>query len=82
MPRHSVSDISVSDITFLMKIYYSEPTAACQMRESRSHQITFVTMTSFCSYARPAQPGPNRTRLCGPCITAIAGDYLCFGSIR
>ena len=31
-------------------------------------------ITSFCSYARPAQPGPNRTRLCGPCIAAIAGD--------
>ena len=30
--------------------------------------------TSFCSYARSAQPGPNRTRLCGPCIAAIAGD--------
>ena len=30
--------------------------------------------TSFCSYARPAQPGSNRTRLCGPCIAAIAGD--------
>ena len=30
--------------------------------------------TSFCSYARPVQPGPNRTRLCGPCIAAIAGD--------
>ena len=30
--------------------------------------------TSFYSYARPAQPGPNRTRLCGPCIAAIAGD--------
>ena len=29
-------------------------------------------ITSFCSYARPAQPGPNRTRLCGPCIVAIA----------
>ena len=29
---------------------------------------------SFCSYAWPAQPGPNRTRLCGPCIVAIAGD--------
>ena len=30
--------------------------------------------TSFCSYARPAQHGPNRIRLCGPCIAAIAGD--------
>ena len=27
----------------------------------------------LCSYVRPAQPGPNRTRLCGPCIAAIAG---------
>ena len=27
----------------------------------------------LCSYARPAQPGPIRTRLCGPCIAAIAG---------
>ena len=26
-----------------------------------------------CSFARPAQPGPIRTRLCGPCIAAIAG---------
>ena len=26
-----------------------------------------------CSYALPAQPGPIRTRLCGPCIAAIAG---------
>ena len=33
-----------------------------------------ITETSFCSYARPAQPGPNRTRLCGPSIVAIAGD--------
>ena len=29
---------------------------------------------SYCSYARPAQPGPNRTRLCGPCIAAKAGS--------
>ena len=26
----------------------------------------------LCSYARPAQPGPIRTRLCGPCSAAIA----------
>ena len=30
-------------------------------------------ITSYCSYARSAQPGPNRTRLCGPCIAAKAG---------
>ena len=30
--------------------------------------------TSYYSYARPAQPGPNRTRLCGPCIAAVADD--------
>ena len=37
-------------------------------------QKEISSQTSFCSYARPAQPGPNRTRLCGPCIAAIAGD--------
>ena len=33
----------------------------------------------LCSYAPPAQPSPIRTRLCGPCIAAIAGYhyYLC-----
>ena len=34
----------------------------------------FMKTTSFCSYARPAQPGPNRTRLWEPCIAAVAGD--------
>ena len=29
--------------------------------------------TSYCRYVRPAQPGPIRTRLCGPCIAAVAG---------
>ena len=32
-------------------------------------------ITSYCSYARSAQPGPNRTRLCGPCIAAKAGSF-------
>ena len=27
----------------------------------------------LCIYAPPVQPGPIRTRLCGPCIAAIAG---------
>ena len=31
-------------------------------------------ITSYCSYARSAQPGPIRTRLCGPCIAAKAGS--------
>ena len=35
-------------------------------------------ITSYCSYARSAQPGPNRTRLCGPCIAAKAGLVLGF----
>ena len=30
-------------------------------------------ITSYCSYARPAQPGPIRTGLCGPYIAVIAG---------
>ena len=34
----------------------------------------FYAQTCYCSYARPTQPGPIRTRLCGPCIAAIAGD--------
>ena len=38
-----------------------------------SYGLSFRLETSFCSYARPAQPGPNRTRLCGPYIAAIAG---------
>ena len=29
-------------------------------------------ITSYCSYVRSAQPGPSRTRLCGPCIAAVA----------
>ena len=34
-------------------------------------------ITSYCSYARSAQPGPIRTTLCGPCIAAKAGyKYL------
>ena len=33
-------------------------------------------ITSYCSYARPAQPDPIRIRLCGPCMAAIiAGFY-------
>ena len=47
-----------------------------------SNLSAFSYKTSFCSYARPAQSGPNRTRLCGPCIAAITGDQLCFGPIR
>ena len=33
-------------------------------------------IASYCSYVRPAQPGPIRTRLCGPCIAAVAGSNL------
>ena len=43
----------------------------------KSTETSLITesdlITSYCSYARPAQPGPIRTRLCGPCIAAIAG---------
>ena len=35
----------------------------------------------LCSYARPAQPGPNRTRLCWPCIAAIAGLLAQLGQL-
>ena len=30
-------------------------------------------ITSYCNYGLSAQPGPIRTRLCGPCIAAKAG---------
>ena len=33
-------------------------------------------ITSYCSYAQSAQPGPIRTRLWGPCIAVIAGYLL------
>ena len=33
-------------------------------------------ITIYCSYARPAQPGPIRTRLCGSCIAVISGLRL------
>ena len=36
-------------------------------------QVRLLFSNSYCSYARLAQPGPSRTRLCGPCIAAIAG---------
>ena len=36
------------------------------------HSVQQPFITSYYSYAQPAQPGPNRTRLCGPCIAAIA----------
>ena len=42
----------------------------------------YLNETSYYSYARPAHPGPNRTRVCGPCIAAIAGDKVRFGPIR
>ena len=34
-------------------------------------------ITSYSSYVWPAQPGPIRTRLCGPCIAAVAGYVIC-----
>ena len=34
----------------------------------------------LCSYPRPAQPGPIRTRLCGPCIAVIVGSDFFHGS--
>ena len=33
-------------------------------------------ITGYCIYARPAQPSPIRTRLCGPYIAALAGFRL------
>ena len=40
----------------------------------RFENVSKLEPVDECSYARPAQPGPNRTRLCEPYIVAIAGD--------
>ena len=47
------------------------------------HQVSNITLrydlwlrTSYYSYARPAQPGLNRTRLCGSCIAAKMSWWL------
>ena len=43
-------------------------------KSTETHLITESDLiTSYCSYARPAQPGPILTMLCGPCIAVIAG---------
>ena len=39
------------------------------------NQTKTERITNYCSYARPAQSGPIRTRLCGPCIAAKAGYH-------
>ena len=45
-------------------------------KRTETSLITEVELiTSCCSYARSAQPGPIRTRLCGPCIAAKAGSF-------
>ena len=44
------------------------------------NKLEILEETSYYSYARPAQPGPNRTRLCGSCIAAISGDKVRFRS--
>ena len=33
------------------------------------------------NYARPAKPGPIRTRVCGPCTAAIAGFQIRFRTL-
>ena len=53
-------------------IVYGETTQSDSI--TVNSQDTKSLQTSFCSYARPAQTGPIRTRLCRPCIAAIPGD--------
>ena len=43
------------------------------LKRTETSIIAKADLTSYCSYARPTKPGPIRTRLCGPCIAAIAG---------
>ena len=46
-------------------------------KRTETSLITESDQSNYCSYARSAQPGPIRTRLCGPCIAAKAGFLTC-----
>ena len=48
--------------------------AGCVMGLDSLVSCALRCITSYCSYAWPAQPGPIWTRLGGPCIAAIASD--------
>ena len=51
----------------------------CTARTAWSESDQAVRAVHSCIIAaRPAQPGPNRTRLCGPCIAALAGSKIRF----
>ena len=45
-------------------------------RNKLNYRIGAELITSYCSYARSAQPGQIRTRLCGPWIAAQAGCVI------
>ena len=60
-------------LIFIKKMYRSTNIRYSHLIDGKYNQ-NMEKKNSYYSYARPAQPGPNRTRLCGQCITAIAGD--------
>ena len=54
-------------------VHLPKRTETSLITESDQSRAIHQLFTSFCNYARSAQPGPTRTRLCGPCIAAKAG---------
>ena len=59
-----------------MECSINSPALSLLMKHLVIGQRPADLITSYCSYARPAQPGPIQTRLCGPCIAVIAGYVM------
>ena len=71
-PRGSL--VSIGQHFVATRVVYSpKSTETSLITESDQYGPEY---TGYCSYARPAQPGPTRTRLCGPCIAVIVGFNL------
>ena len=76
----SGQSIKLESTPFLMYMLSKKLSHECRLASKLV--VEMKKKNSYYSYARPAQPGPNRTRLCGPCTAAIAGDQVRFGPIR
>ena len=70
-PRGSLVSIGQHFVTTRVVLHRKVPKQVKLPNRTKADLIT-----SYCSYARPAQPGPNRTRLCGPCIAVKAGSSM------
>ena len=71
-------------VKYSARVHMAKDARACASVSAMNKCRIFDNMhsTIYFSYARPAQPGPNRNWLCGPCIAEVAGDSVRFGPIR